>query len=251
MKRNNRYFICWVVVSSIFYCLALMPAYAHYPWITPHDNDGSGNEQLFEFAWGHHFPTDGILSADRIDSIVIIAKDGTTETVSPHEATLYAAGPEAHIIAATQKSGYYSRTTKGGRQGSKVDYPDALSCGLSTNTMKALVGTGGIAGGQVLGHPLEIVPISDASNLKKGEAFSVKVLFHGKPFTGNLRATWEGFSGEEALPFDKQLDSDGVIDIPLEEKGLWMIIANTSEDYPDPDVCDNLNYTSTLTFRVK
>ncbi len=246
-----------ILIAMVFFLLVSTHAYAHFPWITLHDGDDATQVREFEFGWGHHFSDDGNLSADRIDSIKLAEPGGAIRDISVKDGVVYtideldAAG--MYTIAAVQKGGYYTRTTQGGRSGSKTDHPNAISCGFSNNTMKALFSKGDSNqdAAHILDHPLEIVPLADPAELNPNEMFPVKVLFHGKPFTGMISATWEGFQESDAFAIEKQVNKDGTVEIPIRNKGLWMIMVHTSEDYPDPDVCDRLNYTATLTFRIK
>lgn len=246
-----------IFAMTLLFVLLSASAFAHYPWITLHKGDGRSADQRFELGWGHDFPHDGILSADRVDSLSLVKPGGDTLELAVKEDGIHTIDnldtPGGYIVAAVQKGGYYTRTTRGGRQGSKADHLNAISCGFSNNTMKSIFSKGGksVSFDHVLGHALEIVPLADPAALGKGDRFSIKVLFHGKPFTGTVNATWEGFEGDDGYAVESASNKDGIAEIPLESDGLWMIMVHTSEAYPDTEVCDNLNYTSTLTFRIK
>lgn len=246
-----------ILIATIFFLLASTHAYAHFPWITAHEGDDAKEVQEFELGWGHHFPDDGNLSPDRISSITLVTPGGDILDIPPKDEIVYTIDSlkptGMYTITAIQKGGYYSQTTQGGKRGSKTDHSNAISCGFSNNTMKALFSKGDNNTGarHILGHPLEIVPLTDPAGLNPNEVFPVKVLFHGKPFTGMISATWEGFEESDDLALEKQVNKDGIVEIPIEKKGLWMIMVHTAEDYPDSDVCDHLKYTATLTFRIK
>lgn len=230
------------------------PAYAHFPWITLHEKNGGIQE--FEIGWGHRFPDDGVLDPDRVASIRLISPDGNAREIPVNQAPAYAlSGIETagtHIIEVIQKESYYSRTTQGGKRGSRADHPNAISCGFSTNTMKAIFpverGNGDVQ--KKLDHDLEIIPAADPATLSAGDRLPVKVTFRGKPFTGSIYATWDAYNGDDEFGLELKTNEEGLAEVRLENGGLWMIMANESEDYPDPDVCDRHSYTATLTFRV-
>ncbi len=243
-----------IIPAAVLAVLLAAPAYAHFPWITLHDQNGA--IQQFEIGWGHDFPGDGLLDPDRVESIRLIFPDGDERKIAADAGPPYSlSGIETagtHIIEAIQKGSYYSRTTQGGRRGSRADHPNAISCGFSTNTMKAFFpvdhGNGDVE--KSLGHDLEIIPLADPASLSSGDRLPVKVTFQGKPFTDSIYASWDGYNGDDAFALALETSEEGLAEVPIENDGLWIIMANTSEDYPDPDVCDQHAYTATLTFRT-
>lgn len=257
MKSNKSVSFIGRVLPAVAFCLLIATsAYAHFPWITPHDADADNPEkQTFELGWGHHFSDDANLSPDRVESMRLVEPDGNIRDISLEDGPVYGvkdlAPSGTYIIEAIQEGSYYSRTTRGGKRASREEYPNAVSCGFSNNTMKAIFsrGEGGDAG-RILGHSLEIIPLEDPSTMTRGEKLPVKVMFRGEPFTGKVNATWKGFSDHDHFAHEKQAGADGIVEIPLENAGLWLIMVHVSEDYPDPEVCDDLNYNAVLTFRV-
>lgn len=232
--------------------LNVAPALAHYPWLTVLDDDPI----TFEIGWGHDFPTDDLLAADRMDAAALILPDGTSRPLELQAADRYSAGKPAatglHLLAVEQVPSYYSRTPDGGRRGSRAEYPAAVSCSRTHNTMKALISRGpGGDPAHPVGHPLEIVPLADPGMLTAGEVLPLKVLLDGRPYDGELTAIWADYAGEEEFPVTLTADAQGRAELKLAAAGHWLVMAETRRDYPDPDRCDHLVYRSILTFHTR
>jgi uncharacterized GH25 family protein len=227
-------------------------ARAHYPWLTVLTEE----PLVFELGWGHEFPGDSILEAGRVESVTLSHPDGTTKSISLVEDATHLAGSlaqtGAHLLGAVQAPGYYSRTPQGGRSGSRIDHPAALTCSQSANTMKALISRGrGGEPSRLLGHALELVPLADPGTLEVGEELPLQLLFHGRPFQGTIDATWTGHPAKGKYAESTPTDGDGRARIKLAGAGLWLVKATTREPYPEPAVCDHRSFTATLTFRVR
>ncbi|MDO3377231.1 DUF4198 domain-containing protein [Geoalkalibacter halelectricus] len=241
-----------LTASLLLVGLVCSPALAHYPWLTVLEEEPLS----FEVGWGHDFPRDGILAVERIASAQVVAPDGTRRALELQPGEVHAlesvADAGLYILALTQVPSYYSVTAEGGRRGSRADYPEALSCSQSANSMKALIARGGAEGDPalVVGQPLEILPLVDPASLAVGEELPVRVLFRGLPFQGSLDATWDGYAGPDEYALSLETDAEGQARIPLSASGLWLIKAAMQEPHPQPEFCDYQTYTSTLTFRL-
>ncbi len=235
--------------------LAGAPALAHYPWITVHAGEPQGAS--FRIGFGHAFPADGQLPADRLEGVRLVQPDGSVralELEARDDHSLPDAAPGAILIVAEQKPAYWSRTHEGGRRASRERYPEAFSCSQSANSMKAIAGQGpGVAWQHRQGQLLEVVPLVDPAALRAGDPLSVQVLLHGEPWAGEVRATHAGYprDGENDYALTVRTDADGVARLVPAESGDWLVHAHATEDYPDPAVCDRRSYSSTLTFTLR
>lgn len=231
------------------------PALAHYPWITVHEAEGQGASFLISF--GHSFPADGQLPADRLEGVRLVQPDGSVEALeleARENHPLPDAAEGAGMIVAEQKPAYWSRTHEGGRRASREHYPDAFSCSESANSMKAITGQGpGVAWQHRQGHVLEVVPLADPAGLRAGDPLPVQVLLHGEPWAGEVRATHAGYArdGEDDYALTVRTDADGVARLVPAVSGDWLVQAHATEDHPDPAVCDRRSYSSTLTFTLR
>ena len=230
------------------------PVLAHYPWITVTEGDAG---PAFRVHFGHRFPAEGRLQPHQLQAARLIAADGITHELALEDHELHSLPPlgeGAHLLVVEQNLSFWSRTHEGGRRASREQYPDAFSCSQSANVMKAIVGGGaGVAWGREQGHPLELVPLSDPSTLRTGDPLEVRVLLHGAPWTGEIRATYAGYEGqgEEAYAVRVATNAEGVARFVPAVAGHWLVLAHAGEDFPDPAICDRRSYHSTLTFAVR
>jgi uncharacterized GH25 family protein len=104
---------------------------------------------------------------------------------------------------------------------------------------------------KVLGHKLEIMPISDVTKARAGDELSFKILLDSKPLKAQVFATYDGFS-RRYMSFAYATESldDGVAYVKFTSPGVWMvrvekrIEANTRE-------FDILSLKATLVFSVQ
>lgn len=241
---------------GIFMLLVAMPATAHYPWIKVHG--ATSASEYFRIHFGHSFPEDGLLRADRVAGVRLVHPDGSVEVLELEAREDHplspARNPGARMIVAEQNPAYWSRTHEGGRRASREQYPDAFSCSQSSNVMKAVVNRGtGTAWQHRQGHPLELLPREDPAGLRAGDPLTLQVLLHGEPWEGEVRATYAGYPGDGGHDYalTVRTDAEGLARMVPAVAGYWLVQAHASEDYPDPAVCDRRSYHSTLTFRVR
>ena len=105
---------------------------------------------------------------------------------------------------------------------------------------------------QVLGHPLEIIPITNPADAKAGEFFDVKILLNGQLYTGPVWATYDGFVTEYENTYAYYTEAEnGIAHVKITAPGLWGIRAaqgglpGVAGDY------DALNLRAFLLFEVK
>lgn len=228
---------------------------AHYPWLHV-EPAAPGGALDVEIGWGHQFPGNDRLTADRVASISLVSGAGDAPLVLSAQDGRYrvtaAQRANAALLVGLQQPSYYSRTPQGGRRGSRLDHPDARSCSQSHNSFKALIGDGpGVS--LALGHRFELVPGTGLSRLGAGGGLPLQVLWQGRPWQGELTAIYAGYAkrqGEADYPVVLRTDADGRAVVPLDRKGAWLVRAAQSETYPNPATCDNRNYHATLTFTV-
>ncbi|MBW3570946.1 MAG: DUF4198 domain-containing protein [Gemmatimonadetes bacterium] len=85
---------------------------------------------------------------------------------------------------------------------------------------------------QVVGHPLEFVPLSDPAALRAGDTLSVRLLFRGQPLAG-IKVHASGVpagpgvapaaAAERAQEVTVDTDACGVARIPVGREGLWNV----------------------------
>ncbi len=235
-------------------------AQAHYPWINSNNYaPETGEIPYITIGWGHRYPLSKLLQKKDLEHIYIITPDGSKETITSQNGLSFApdngvSTQGTYIIAAERKTGFYTKTTKGGKRQSKKGLSNVLSCSLSHMSMKGLL-TVGKERTQVdrkVGQSLEIIPLANPAELSAGDYLPLQLLLHGKPYKGMIFATYMGFSTEkDVFAYTAKTDRQGYGKIRILQPGIWLIKAEYSQPYPDQDECDEEKFIATLTLEVK
>lgn len=203
MKNRNINVITQLCCAILFLVMA-HPASAHFPWVSLSDYTlNNGAKLKGTIGWGHHYPTDGFLKKDDLQSLTLIGPSKDTPAIAFTSelelATAEGVSTEGgYIVAAERKPGFYTKTTNGHKSASKQGLEGVISCSHSSMAMKAVANMGKPGNvSAVVGHPLEIIPLDNPANLKVGDYLHLQVLFNGKPFSGQVFATYSGFSNDE------------------------------------------------------
>ena len=162
------------------------------------------------------------------------------------------------IVVAIKDGETWCVTNEGGKSGAKKDLEaqglKVLSSTKNDKYAKAIFNTSkedkNFA--QVLGHPLEIIPVTNPADAKTGEYFDVKILLNGQPYTGPVWATYDGFVTEYENTYAYYTEAEnGEAHIKITAPGLWGIRAfqgglpGVEGDY------DHLTLRAFLLFEVK
>ena len=260
MKKRSR-FALKPVLFALFPAILLMsfPVQAHFPWINLVDYTPSQGAGLnLTIGYGHHYPLDGFLKKDALQSISLIGPDKeapaikfTSELELQSEEALSQEG--VYIVAAQQKDSYYTKTANGAKRTSKKGLDGVIRCSYSHKCMKAVatVGKGGRAD-TVVGHPIEIIPLENPANLKAGDYLPIRVIADGKPFSGDVFATFSGFSTEKStFAYATRTDKKGHARIRILQPGVWLIKVSHEVPFADSTECDLEKFVGTLTFAVE
>lgn len=130
------------------------------------------------------------------------------------------------IISAHRRAMAWSKTTKGWKIGDRKTLKGVLETNLYEKFCKVQLSVDGDDTGfdTVLGDRLEIVPLSSPLAARPGDELSFKILFDGKPLAATVQAGFDGFSPyNNAYAFSGDTDENGVITIPMDSKGLWLV----------------------------
>ena len=235
-------------------------AQAHFPWINVDNySPDTGDSSHITIGWGHRYPLGGFLKKGDLESIVIIDPDGKKEAVASLSDLEFQpesnfSKPGAYLVAAKRKTGFYTKTTQGGKRQSKEGLRNVIKCSRSQMCMKAIINVDDGQGkvDSKVGHPLEIIPLANPAELKAGDYLPVQVLLQGKPYNGRIFATYMGFSTEkDVFAYTSKTDRQGKGRIRILQPGVWLIKAEHQQPYPDQDVCDVESFIATLTLEVK
>ncbi|HEY1372152.1 MAG TPA: DUF4198 domain-containing protein [Candidatus Binatia bacterium] len=77
---------------------------------------------------------------------------------------------------------------------------------------------------KVLGHRLEIVPLSDPTAARVGDEVGFKILFDGKPLQAVVLATYDGFSRlYNTYAYATEARDGGVARVKITHPGIWIV----------------------------
>ncbi len=288
------------LLAAAFLSTASM-AQAHSVWINSFESHAhQPPHTMVSLGWGHTLPMDDILTSPNgrieIETFELIDPSGNkTELLKPEfklsepEKTsknfeLYAADLGAQKVAlskeaeegvyqfsASSRANFYTQyIDKSGKTRMQLKPKDELDdidkVFMSVKYQafaKAYMTHGEWSNPEPLGHGLEIVPLTDLSDLKANDLVEVRVLFHGEPL--NTTAGSMDFITAHSSSFG-QSDHFYLMSYLMEGKaqfrvqcaGQWMISVNHKQDVtPDGPLKDlhgkveQVYHGASLTFKVK
>lgn len=136
-------------------------------------------------------------------------------------------GGAAAIIEGHRLPMLWSETPKGGADGGRSTHKDAITAGSYEKFAKLLLPVDGNTDGfdRVLGHKLEIVPVSNPLTAKVGDELRFKVLLNGKPAAfETIEATYNGFTDiPSAWAYSAAPVKHGEAVVKISASGLWIV----------------------------
>ena len=260
-KKSNISLLTLLSCVCIFVAISLStPVYAHYSWINITDYTPMSGETIrMTIGWGHRYPLAGFLKKDNLEDISIFAPGGNKIDVTSSSALEFQSAEAiteqgVYVVAAKRKTGFYTKTTEGGKRCSKKGLKNVIKCFHSEMCAKAIVNVGNGNGKADIriDHPFEIIPLANPADLREGDYLPVQVFLKSKPFKGGIYATYVGFSTEkDTFAYTIKTNAKGKGKIKILRSGVWMLKAVHEEPYQDQTECDVDSYTATLTFEVK
>lgn len=173
-------------------------------------------------------------------------------TVTPHDLS------GSVMLVAIKDGETWSITNEGGKTGARKDLEaqglKVLRATKNDKYAKALFNTSpdDTKFAQVVGHPLEIIPITNPADAKVGEYFHVKILLNGQPYTGPVWATYDGFVTEYENTYAYYTEAEnGEAHIKITAPGLWGIRAFQGDLPGVAGDYDALTLRAFLLFEVK
>lgn len=231
MTNSAMPFRCLLVAGWL--ALSLATAEAHDLWLSV---EGAADARRVIVNYGH--PDDRPPAvADKLLDLVAITEVATTSLLPG----LAPAMVDGHVVVVSRPLAGAPATLFAGRydNGVWVEYPDgsyrnatrrlvpnAVRTLWSAKFAKAIAGPGA-PWQRVLGHDLEIVPLSDPALVKPGDALRVRVLFHGRPVVGVDVERGDGRSvvAENDIP-RFSTDADGIASVPITARGTQLLVVD-------------------------
>ena len=267
---------------GIFSLMLCSSASAHKIWLNPADHfPEPGSTVEIGIGWGHKYLADRTheeLKKGMPEKIQAVDPDGKTvelTKISDDRYTLDVPKPGAYLVMAKGKSGFFTTTPEGRKWGNKTEIADAVKCTnyhLSGKTV-IMAGNSEQGFGRMTNQDIELIPLTNPGQIKKGDSFKVSLLLNGKPAAYvPLKAAYAGFDkvekGEAAhsdktdkkvkkkkddrpFPAEAITDAQGVAELRFDRPGYWMISLSHKPPYPDSTTCDQYMYNMTFTFQVR
>ncbi len=162
------------------------------------------------------------------------------------------------MLAAIKDGETWSITNEGGKTGARSELESrglkVIRAAKNDKYAKALFNTShdDTKFSQVLGHPLEIIPVTNPADARAGEYFHVKILLNGQPYTGPVWATYDGFVTEYENTYAYYTEAEnGEAHIKITAPGLWGIRAFQGDLPGVKGDYDALTLRAFLLFEVK
>ncbi|MDQ6734950.1 MAG: DUF4198 domain-containing protein [Nitrospirota bacterium] len=254
---------CRLIAATLGLVLAASHADAHDVWITtvqdaattfqaivhhghPGDRKTPDPDKLFEFdvfggAQSQPSLLPGIARAVQQNIPVLITElrpvEGETSIL---------------LLAAQYDNGYWVKTTHGHRNTSMLQVSGATESLSSMKYAKAFLQVGPGTSElyrKIVGHRLEVVPLSNPFAVKPGEPLSVKVYFDSKPLSGVFVEMGDGVTPMEEKDIPRyKTDEQGIAIIPLGKAGPQLIVVDHFVPAAHPELSARDLHNATLSF---
>ena len=164
----------------------------------------------------------------------------------------------AVILAAIKDGETWCLTNEGGKTGARRDLEaqglKVIRATKNDKYVKAIYNTSheDTKFSQIVGHPLEIIPVTNPADAKVGEYFHVKILLNGQPYTGPVWATYDGFVTEYENTYAYYTEAEnGEAHIKITAPGWWGIRAYQGDLPGVEGDYDALTLRAFVVFEVK
>lgn len=255
--------LCLMVIFALS---GVSTATAHEIWVTA-ENPVEGKPLTAILGYGEDFPDPEPIAADKLhifDPLKVVDSSGHELALKASEKNYRmvsekAVGKGTYMVLGGYKPTFWSYVPGGSVMKPKNEVPDATKCERYSRSAKGIVNIGGAADDFVtkpIGTKLEIVPLLNPAKVKAGHDFPIQVIHNGKPF---VRAKIEGIiadhkhghkHGEDDADFTGLTDDNGKLIVTSLKGGLWLLMVENKERYPDQSVCDDEAGDATLTFFI-
>ncbi len=290
-----------VIVSFIALLLTASLANAHSVWINAFESHAhNSHHAMVSLGWGHAMPMDDILNSPngsviienfeifdpalkKTDLLKPTSKIGKPKLTSD-SFDLFSADLAAQKVAfkkdsvegtyqlsAVTKPAFYTQyIDKKGKPRMKLkpknelkDVQKVLMCVKYQAFAKSYVTVDKWTEPKPLGHGLEIIPLTDLSNLHVGDLVEVDVRFHGKPLSVSAKSmefitAHSSSFGQNDKFFLMSYIMGGKAQFRVQSSGQWMISVNhkddVTEDGPLKELfgkAEQVYHSASLTFMVK
>ena len=245
-------------VAAIGFAFNAHEASAHDIWLTL---DGAAGSRRAVINYGH--PDDRPPAfADKVVDLFEIKSGGKTSLLTGLTPAVIGGtfvvetqpfADDGHVLLATQYDNGYWVKTKDGlyRNATRRLVPDAAESLWSSKFAKAVTGPGA-PWQTIIGHELELVPLSDPAEVAAGQSLKLRVLFHGKPLAGGEIERGDGVTAVPEKDIPRFVtDADGIATVPIVKAGAHLLVIDYKvTPSATPEQANTDLYTATLWFVV-
>jgi uncharacterized GH25 family protein len=248
----------WIIPLLALMFIWPVKAEAHIFWlVTDQATPEVGKPVQVEIGFGHKFPKDEEIKAERLQFIKVLGPDGKEVPLKKNSTIQYEFIPSAagtYVVSAQMLPGFVTRTPQGMKMQTKQGVPDANLCFRFDFATKTLVSAGKNPQGfdQSVKSTLEVIPLKAPASLKVGDELPVKVVFQGKPLANaEIKGTNDQWNDpKDPFAFKAKTDAQGEFKLKIDKPGKWLLIASHKTPYHDLAECDENFYQGSLTFAI-
>jgi len=218
--------LCAVVFSS-------SPLLAHDLWLSFKD-EADGRRVVANYGHPDDRPS---TIAEKIVDLVVIDSSGSRSILAGAKPVIEngigvvtsapLTGNVPVLAAARYDNGFWITTKDGHSRNVTRRLASEVKEGLWSGKFAKAVSGAGAPWGSVLGHELEIAPLSDPALARPGTALKVRVIFRGKALAGCDVERGDGRTvvAEKDIP-RFTTDADGVASIPIVKSGPQLLVVD-------------------------
>lgn len=251
-----------ILPLAVLAMIAASSSYAHDLWVNA--SAKAGEPITAEIGYGHDFPRAEEIPEARLGLFTpmqIYSEDGKHSDLSQKGENYQYVGDVplekgVYIVTATYKPTFWIQKNDGKWEQGKTrgDSDEVKYCEQAAMFGKRIVHIGDAQSDfakKPIGQKLEIIPVDDPSNFREGEAFTVQVLYEGKPLkTTTVTGTFDGFPQDQKA-FSGKTDLKGKIKVTPLHKGNWLLLVEHKAPFDDSNLCDETINIASLTVDVK
>ena len=256
-----------VIILSLILALVSFPAFSHELTIKAHNTAMKEGESFPATVQSAHkfIVPEEVEILSRVKAGIIEGGKFVPSELKANEKNLcidFTVTPkdlsQSVILVATKDGESWCVTNEGGKSGARKDLESqglkVLSANKYDKYAKAIFNTSHDDKNFafVVGHPLEIIPVTNPADAKVGGYFDVKILLNGQPYTGPVWATYDGFVTEYENTYAYYTEAEnGEAHVKITAPGWWGIRASQTGLPGVEGDYDHLNLRSFLLFEVK
>ncbi len=241
------------LVLAIALLIAPQVACAHDVWLTL-DGDAASRRVIVNYGHPNDRPpafVDKVLDLAAIDADKMTSLLPGLSAAEAKGHQVAASKPFADsghlLLAARYDNGFWTKLADGETRNVTRRLGAGATESLWSGKFAKAISGPGAPFGQILGHELELVPLSDPALVKSGDTLRLRVLFRGKPLPGADIERGDGVTVVPESDIPKFMtDADGIAAVPIVSIGAHLLVIDhrvSPSQTPDQANVDLFNAT--------